>query len=67
MNRDEVKGTAEKATGKAKRKAGEMMGDEQMRREGSREETAGELREEAGEARRKTGEAIERTGERIKE
>jgi uncharacterized protein YjbJ (UPF0337 family) len=67
MNKDELKGTAEKAKGKMKRKAGDIMGDEQMEREGRAEEATGELREEAGEAKRKTGEAVEDLGTRIKD
>jgi uncharacterized protein YjbJ (UPF0337 family) len=67
MNKDELKGTAEQAKGRVQRKAGEMIGDERMQREGRAEEATGELREEAGEAKRKTGEAVEDVGARIKE
>ena len=59
MNRDEMKGKAQKAKGFAKEKAGELIDDADLEAEGKLERAGGELREGFGKAKRKVKEGIE--------
>ena len=59
MNRDEIKGKAEKAKGFAKEKAGELIDDADLQAEGKVERAEGELRESVGKAKRQVKEGIE--------
>jgi uncharacterized protein YjbJ (UPF0337 family) len=60
MNKDEIKGKAEKAKGYVKDKAGELIDDPELEAEGEAERAGGELREGYGKAKRKVGEAIDK-------
>lgn len=59
MDRDEIKGKAEKAKGYVKDKAGEILNDPELEAEGEVERAAGTLREGYGKAKRKVNEAID--------
>jgi uncharacterized protein YjbJ (UPF0337 family) len=65
MNRDEIKGKAEKAKGYVKDKAGEILNDPDLEAEGEAERAAGTLREGVGKAKRKVQEGIEDVAEKL--
>ncbi len=67
MNRDEIKGKAEKAKGYVKDKAGEILGNPELEAEGEAERAAGTVREGLGKAKRKVREGIEDVAEKIDE
>jgi uncharacterized protein YjbJ (UPF0337 family) len=67
MNRDEIKGKAEKAKGYVKDKAGEILGNPELEAEGEAERAAGTVREGVGKAKRKVREGIEDVAEKIDE
>jgi uncharacterized protein YjbJ (UPF0337 family) len=60
MNKDEIKGKAEKAKGYVKDKTGELIEDPELEAEGEAERAGGELREGYGKAKRKVGEAVDK-------
>ena len=66
MNRDELKGKADRLRGRVKQATGDLTDDDQLRDEGVVDEAAGTLREGFGRGRRKVGEAIEEIGEDLK-
>jgi uncharacterized protein YjbJ (UPF0337 family) len=66
MNKDELKGKAEKAKGYVKEEAGELIGDRDLEAEGRSERAIGAAREKLGKARKKVGEAVEELGDEIK-
>jgi uncharacterized protein YjbJ (UPF0337 family) len=66
MNRDELKGKAEKLKGRVKQAAGDLTDDRQLHDEGVVEEAAGEMQDAIGRGRRKVGEAIKDLGNKIK-
>jgi uncharacterized protein YjbJ (UPF0337 family) len=59
MNRDEIKGKADKMKGYAKDKAGELVNDPDLEAEGEVERGTGAVREGYGKAKRKVKEGIE--------
>ena len=59
MNRDEIKGKAEKAKGYVKDKAGEILNNPDLEAEGEAERVAGTVREGYGKAKRTVREGIE--------
>jgi len=59
MNRDEIKGKAQKAKGYVKDKTGEIFNDPQLEAEGEVERAAGTGREGFGRAKRSVQEGIE--------
>ena len=59
MNRDEIKGKAEKAKGLAKDKAGELLNDPDLEAQGEAERAEGAVHEGFGRAKRKVKEGIE--------
>ena len=67
MNRDEIKGKAEKVKGFAKEKAGEITNNPDLEAEGTVERAGGELREGFGKAKRKVKEGIEDVAEAVDE
>jgi uncharacterized protein YjbJ (UPF0337 family) len=67
MNRDEIKGKAEKAKGYVKDKAGEILNDPQLEAEGEIERATGTVREGFGRAKRKVKEGIEDVAEEAEE
>src|SRR6185503_13846633 len=66
MNRDDIKGKAEKAKGYVKEEAGELLNKPDLEAEGEMDQAKGDAREAAGRAKRKIGEGIEELGEKIK-
>jgi uncharacterized protein YjbJ (UPF0337 family) len=67
MNRDEIKGKAEKAKGYVKDKAGEIVNNPDLEAEGEAERASGTLREGYGKAKRKVQEGIEDVTEEAEE
>jgi len=67
MNRDEIKGKAEKAKGYVKDKAGELLNDPELEAEGEIERAVGTAREGVGRAKRKIREGIEDVAERAED
>lgn len=67
MNRDEIKGKAQKAKGYVKDKTGEILNDPQLEAEGEIERAAGTVREGVGRAKRKIQEGIEDVAEEAEE
>ena len=67
MNRDEIKGKAQKAKGYVKDKTGEILNDPQLEAEGEIERAAGTVREGFGHAKRKVQEGIEDVAEEAEE
>jgi uncharacterized protein YjbJ (UPF0337 family) len=65
MNRDELKGKAEKAKGYVKDKAGEILNDPDLEAEGEAERAAGSVREDVGKAKRKVREGLENIADKI--
>jgi len=59
MDRDEIKGKAEKAKGWVKEKAGEITDDPTLEAEGKIDRASGAVRESFGKAKRKVKEGIE--------
>ncbi|WP_406288535.1 CsbD family protein [Embleya sp. NBC_00896] len=55
---DNIRNKAEKATGRAKEKVGDVTGDEDLRAEGQEQQGAAKAREVADEAKDKATEAI---------
>jgi len=67
MNRDEIKGKAEKAKGYIKEEVGEALNDPELEAEGRDERTAGKLREGFGKAKRKVSDAVKDVADKIDE
>jgi uncharacterized protein YjbJ (UPF0337 family) len=65
MNRDELKGKAEKAKGYVKEEAGEILNDPELEAEGKAERAGGKLREGFGKAKEKIGDAADKAKEKI--
>ncbi len=59
MDKDEIKGKAEKAKGYVKDKAGQITNDAELEAEGKAERAAGTVRENVGHAKEKVREAID--------
>ena len=59
MNRDELKGKAEKAKGYVKEEAGEILDDPELEAEGKAERAGGKLREGFGKAKEKVSDAAD--------
>jgi uncharacterized protein YjbJ (UPF0337 family) len=67
MNRDEIKGKAEKAKGYVKDKAGEMLDNPELEAEGEAERAAGTVREATGKVKRKAREGIDKIADEVEE
>jgi uncharacterized protein YjbJ (UPF0337 family) len=67
MNRDEIKGKAEKAKGYVKDKAGELLDDPELEAEGEAERVTGAVRETVGRAKRKAKDGIEEIATQAKD
>ena len=65
MNRDEIKGKAEKAKGLARDKAGELINDPELEAKGEAERASGAVREGVGKAKRKVKEGVEEIADEI--
>ena len=60
MNRDELKGKAQKAKGYVKEETGEALNDPELEAEGRVERAGGKLREGFGKAKEKVSDAADR-------
>jgi len=67
MDRDEIKGKAEKAKGYVKDKAGEILNNPDLEAEGEAERVAGTVREGYGKAKRTVREGIEDIADEAKQ
>jgi uncharacterized protein YjbJ (UPF0337 family) len=67
MNRDEIKGKAEKAKGYVKDKAGELLNNPDLEAEGEMDQASGTARETVGRAKRKVREGIEDVAEKLED
>ena len=67
MNRDEIRGKAEKAKGYIKEETGEAINDSELEAEGRGERAAGKLREGFDKAKRKVGEAVDDVVDEVEE
>ena len=65
MNRDEIKGKAEKAKGYIKEETGEALNNPDLEAEGRGERAEGKVREELGKAKRKAGEVMKDAADKI--
>jgi uncharacterized protein YjbJ (UPF0337 family) len=59
MNRDELKGKAEKAKGYVKEETGELIDDKELEAEGRAERASGTVREGVGRAKEKVSDAVD--------
>jgi uncharacterized protein YjbJ (UPF0337 family) len=59
MNRDELKGKAEKAKGFVKEETGEALNDPELEAEGKAERAGGKLRESFGRAKEKISDTVD--------
>lgn len=67
MDRDEMKGKAEKAKGFVKEKAGELTDNAELEAEGKMDRAGGAVREGFGKAKRKVKEGINEVTERAED
>jgi uncharacterized protein YjbJ (UPF0337 family) len=67
MNRDEIRGKAQKAKGFIKEETGELLDDPELESEGRAERAEGKLREGFGKAKRKVAEKLEDAADAIDE
>ena len=65
MNRDEIKGKAEKVKGFAKEKAGELTDNPDLEAEGTVDRASGAVREGFGKAKRNVKDGIEDVAEAV--
>jgi uncharacterized protein YjbJ (UPF0337 family) len=65
MNRDEIKGKAEKAKGVVKEKVGELTNNPDLEAEGAADRASGTVREGFGKAKRKVKEGAEEIADAI--
>jgi len=65
MNRDEIKGKAEKAKGFVKEKAGEITNNPDLEAEGTVDRASGAVREGFGKAKRNVKDGIEDVAEAV--
>jgi len=67
MNKDEMKGKADRVKGRAKQAWGDLTNNEETREEGIKDEARGEVQEGIGKARRKVGDVLHDIEEKVKE
>ncbi|HEV8586731.1 MAG TPA: CsbD family protein [Methylomirabilota bacterium] len=67
MNRDEIRGKAQKAKGFIKEETGELLDDPELESVGRAERAEGKLREGFGKAKRKVAEKLEDAADAIDE
>lgn len=61
------KGTVDQAKGRVKKAAGELFDDDDMKREGSVDETSGKVKEKLSNAKDKATDAVDRVKDGIKD
>jgi uncharacterized protein YjbJ (UPF0337 family) len=67
MNRDEVKGKIDQASGAVKEKTGRAMGNPNLENRGADQRASGKIEAGFGKARRKVGEALKEAGKKANE
>ena len=67
MDREEIKGKAEKAKGYIKEKTGEALNNPDLEAEGRGERAQGKLREGVGKAKRKVADAVDNAADTVKD
>lgn len=60
-----MSGTSDKITGRVKQAAGDLTGDDELEREGEREEFAGEAKEVVDDAKDRVNDAIDAVKDRV--
>ncbi|HEX7679420.1 MAG TPA: CsbD family protein [Thermoanaerobaculia bacterium] len=65
VNRDEVKGKIDEASGTVKQNVGRAMGDQVLEEKGADQRASGKLEAGFGKARRKVGEAMKEAGDKL--
>ncbi len=65
MNRDEVKGKVDQASGTVKERAGRTMNDPVLEEQGADQRASGKIEAGFGKARRKAGEAMKDAGDKL--
>lgn len=66
LNKNDVKGVVDQATGKAKQAVGAVTGSEKLKAEGRVDEAVGKVESAVGHATRKVGEAVAAAGNAVK-
>ncbi len=61
MNKDQIKGRAERAKGKVKETAADLRGDARMETRAKAEQTKGKVRADVGDAKEKVKRAVDKT------
>lgn len=65
INKDEVKGKMDQASGTVKENLGRVMGDAALENEGADQRASGKIEAGFGKARRKVGEAMKEAGDKL--
>jgi len=61
-----MSGETDKASGRAKQAAGDLTDDEELKREGQTDETAGKVKDAVDDAKQKVNEAVDTVKEKTK-
>lgn len=61
-----MSGETDQAKGRAKQAAGDLTGDEELRREGDQDETAGKVKDKVDEAKDKANDAIDSVKDKLR-
>lgn len=59
MNKDQIRGRAREATGKLKKKVGQVIGNPRLESEGAMQEVEGKAQKTVGDIKRKVGKTID--------
>ena len=65
MNKDQIKGRVEEATGKVKEAAGKLVGNEKLQTEGLAEQVKGKLQAGFGDAKERTKDAAHKIIDKV--
>lgn len=65
MNKDQVKGRIENATGKLKEAAGKAVGNEKLQSEGLADQASGKVQSKLGDARQDVKDAVQKIADKI--
>lgn len=61
MNKDQIKGRIDQATGKVKEEAGDLTGNKSLEEKGRAEKTAGKIRGDLGDAKEQVKDKLDKT------
>lgn len=61
-----MSGETDKATGRVKQAAGDLTGDDEMKRDGEKDEMAGKAKDAVGKAKDKANEAVDSIKDKMK-